>query len=122
MPISCLEAQIRHQSWEDEKNGRVSHKKSSTNIKGLPKTFYANMPTGTSGFTEFMQQNYSYAILIYKGIVVDGLYRIIHALLDGKELIAAQSFNELPAEAFATPKGRQNEAESSAGVFSRCYV
>jgi hypothetical protein len=29
---------------------------------------------------------------------------------------------ELPAEAFATPKGRQNEAESSAGVFSRCYV
>ena len=80
------------------------------------------MPTGTSGFTEFMQQTYSYAILIYKGIVVDGLHRIIHALLDGKELIAAQSFKELPAEAFATPKRRQNEAESSAGVFSRCYV
>ena len=84
--------------------------------------FYANIPTGTSGFTEFMQQTYSYAILIYKGIVVDGLHRIIHALLDGKELIAAQSFKELPAEAFATPKRRQNEAESSAGVFSRCYV
>jgi hypothetical protein len=84
--------------------------------------FYANIPTGTSGFTEFMQQTYSYAILIYKGIVVDGLHRIIHALLDGKELIAAQSFKELPAEAFATPKRRQNEAESSAGAFPGCYV
>src|SRR6266481_2397070 len=79
-------------------------------------------PNWDSGFTEFMQQNYSYAILIYKGIVVDGFHRIIHALLDGKELIAAQSINELPAEAFVTPKRRQNEAESSAGVFSRCYV
>jgi hypothetical protein len=55
-------------------------------------------------------------------LLVDGPHRIIPALLDGKELIAAQSFKELPAEAFATPKRRQNEAESSAGAFSRCYV
>jgi hypothetical protein len=54
--------------------------------------------------------------------LVGRLHRIIHALLDGKELIAAQSFKQLPAEAFATPKRRQNEAESSAGAFSRCYV
>jgi hypothetical protein len=57
-----------------------------------------------------------------RALLVDGLHRIIRALLDGKELIAAQSFKELPAEAFATPKRRQNEAESSAGAFSRCYV
>jgi hypothetical protein len=50
------------------------------------------------------------------------LDRVVLALVDGKELIAAQSFKELPAEAFATPKRRQNEAESSAGAFSRCYV
>jgi D-arabinose 1-dehydrogenase-like Zn-dependent alcohol dehydrogenase len=59
---------------------------------------------------------------VVTGITVDGFHRIIHALLDGKELIAAQSFKELPAEAFATPKRRQKEAESSAGAFSRCYV
>jgi len=47
---------------------------------------------------------------------------VVLALVDEKELIAAQSFKELPAEAFATPKRRQNEAESSAGAFSRCYV
>jgi hypothetical protein len=41
----------------------------------------------------------------------------LSTLLDGQESIAAQSFKELPAEAFATPKRRQNEAESSAGAF-----
>jgi hypothetical protein len=29
---------------------------------------------------------------------------VVLALVDGKELIAAQSFKELPAEAFARPK------------------
>jgi hypothetical protein len=47
---------------------------------------------------------------------------VVLALVDGKELIAAQSFKELPGEAVVTPKRRQNEAESSAGAFSRCYV
>jgi len=105
LPISVLESQVRKQHWDDEKSGGSPGRIIDICKRGSNETlrYVSQHPESRQRIRRIRDADYSYPVLVYKGIIVDGLHRIIHACFDGRRSILGHSVDALTAEAFVTP-------------------
>lgn len=102
VPIAELEEQIRAQQWDEELGTGVTPANILDEYRKLQdvSALRAAHPDWTARLERIQSADYSYPVLIYKKVIVDGLHRILHALMNGKETVPAHLFETLPEDAY----------------------
>ena len=101
VPLSSLESQLKNQSWEDnETNSPAEVLNEYNRLSKDISLVLQEHPRWSERLQRIKQADYSYPILIYKNVVIDGLHRIVHAVMDGKQVIPAHILTALPEGAF----------------------
>ncbi len=109
IPIASLDTQVRSQSWDDESATDISPSNFLDEIQhdlSLLQILNAH-PNWENRIRRIQMADYSHPILIYKGVIIDGLHRILHARIDGKETVLAHNLDSLPADAFVSDEFMQ---------------
>ena len=105
--IASLETQVREQLWDDESEKEDScspaslideYKRLSNNLSAV----LVEHPSWADRIKRIQEADYSHPILIYKGVIIDGLHRILHAFIDKQETISAHVFKKLPSDLYST--------------------
>lgn len=104
MALLMLEAQARTQLWPDEELASSpaeiidEYRRLSQSLSSVLEIH----PEWADRIQRIHRANYSHPILIYKGVIIDGLHRVLHAIIAGEESIQAHVLEELPSAGYVS--------------------
>ncbi len=101
IPLNSLLPQLESQSWEEpEANSPLEVLHEYNRLSEDTSEVLAEHPEWTDRLKRIEEADYAYPILIYKGVIIDGLHRVIHAAMDKRQTISAHVLTTLPSEAY----------------------
>ncbi|MDO8623887.1 MAG: hypothetical protein Q7R54_00850 [bacterium] len=102
--LESLESELRTGSWDDETSDASPARMIDEfrSLSGDMHQLAEKNPEWKSRLERIQAADYSYPVLMYKGRIVDGLHRAVHAILDKHTEIPVHNVNELPSEAFVS--------------------
>lgn len=99
--LSSLMSQLGSQSWEDaEANSPLEVLNEYNRLSRDTSKVLEEHLEWAERLKRIEEADYSYPILIYKNVVIDGLHRVVHAMMDEKQTISAHLLTSLPNEAY----------------------
>lgn len=109
--LKSLEQQLNSQGWEEDSQTGSSPSKILNEYRRLSNDLSRVLekhPEWADRISRIMEADYSHPILMYKGTIIDGLHRILHAILEGEESIQVHYLEALNSEAFVTEEMMQS--------------